>query len=266
MDDLNSAVYCPLPGGTPVATLTTGQTRYLIFCRGKVVRGSPCTNLLTLTLLAGLLLPACTSQPQTDTAKPFKDVQSSSHANLNTISTGPERAVSSSQLKLRRMRLIRNTLAKALVLDPKGMCLELGRMPCADQVHKVSLGGIDAYNNTQYVFSQDISVAAAPALERLAMSACIQRASMDLVAPAQAVIFKNIELSVDGRLIDNDAVTVSVDTLYKRLFSRSATPEEIQALRDLYVRIYETQPRGAARNWMVLACFAVASSAESFFY
>jgi hypothetical protein len=230
------------------------------------VHGSPWTKLCALIAVAGLGLAGCTSTPDAASRQTFRQAQSRVAAGSDGLHINTPGAAASGQLKLRRARLIRNTLAKALVVDPQGMCLELGRMPCTDLVHRVSLGGIDAYNNTQYQFSQDISVAAAPALERLAMSACIQRASMDLVAPAQAVVFKNIELSVDGRLIDNDAVSIAVDTLYRRLFSRAASDSEIQALRDLYGSIYESQPRGAARNWMVLACFAVASSAEAFFY
>ncbi len=53
------------------------------------------------------------------------------------------------QVKRMRADLLRNNLAKILVLDPKGMCLELGRMPCAGLGHKVSLGSMDAYGNAQ---------------------------------------------------------------------------------------------------------------------
>jgi len=227
---------------------------------------SPCANLMVFIALTTALLSSCTDGLKTAAPLSFKEKTSTSPESQNALGSDGSVTEGGGQLKLRRARLIRNTLAKALVLDPQGMCLELGRLPCADLVHKGSLGGIDAYNNTQYMFTQDIGVAAAPAMERLALSACIQRASMDLVAPAQAVIFKSIELSVDGRIIDSAAVNVAIDTLYKRLFSRAPVDTEIQALRELYVRVYEKNPHGAARNWMVLACFAVASSAEAFFY
>lgn len=223
-------------------------------------------TMIASTLIAGSLQLSCTdNRYQLSPTLKLKSADQST-ADAGSPSTETATVAKPGRLIMRRANVIRNSISKALVVNPTGMCLELGRLPCVDIVHRVALGGVDAYTNTQYLHPVDISVTAPAALERIAMSACVQRANTDLVAPAQAVIFKNIELSVDGRLIDSAAVSESINTLYKRLFSRFASTDEINALRQLYVSIYEAEPRGAARNWMVLACFAVASSAESFFY
>lgn len=166
----------------------------------------------------------------------------------------------------KRAHLLRDTLAKALVLHPQGLCLELGRYPCADTVHLVSLGGAAAYTNSQYHYPEDVSITSPTSFDRLVLSACLQRAQIDLSNTKQAVIFKDIELTVDGRLVDGEPIRAALDLLYQRGLQRHATEEEINALRGLYEKVYEAEPVGAARNWMVLACFSVIGSVESAFY
>lgn len=192
------------------------------------------------------------------------------------LSSGPEAVrlqqavpVSPSPKALvKRMRadLLRNNLAKILVLDPQGMCLELGRLPCADLVHKVSLGTMNAYGNAQYRHPEQISATSAMSLDRLVLSACMQRAQLDLVNPARAVIFKDVELSSDGRLVKSDAVVTAIHTLYQRAFLRDASASEVDNLLQFYEAIYAQQSVGAARNWMTLSCYAVLTSVEAAFY
>ncbi len=170
------------------------------------------------------------------------------------------------QVKRMRADLLRNNLSKILVLDPKGMCLELGRMPCADLVHKVSLGSMDAYGNAQYRHPEQISVTSAMSLDRLVLSACMQRAQLDLVNPARGVIFKDVELSADGRLVKSEAVVTAIHTLYQRAFLRDATAQELENHLQFYEAVYAQQPVGAARNWMTLSCYAVLTSVEAAFY
>jgi len=169
-------------------------------------------------------------------------------------------------VKRKRADLLRNSLAKILVLHPQGLCLELGQLPCADLVHKVSLGGMNAYGNAQYRYPDQVSVSSSMSLDRLVMSACIQRAQIDLINPAQGVIFKNVALSIDGRLVKNDAVVTSIHTLYQRAFLRDASPIELDNFLQFYEAVYAEQPIGAARNWMVLSCYAVLTSVEAAFH
>ncbi|HYX35936.1 MAG TPA: hypothetical protein VE954_22780 [Oligoflexus sp.] len=178
----------------------------------------------------------------------------------------PLTASPKAQVKRMRADLLRNNLAKILVLDPQGMCLELGRLPCADLVHKVSLGSMNAYGNAQYRHPEQVSATSAMSLDRLVLSACMQRAQLDLVNPGRAVIFKDVELSTDGRLVKSEAVVTAIHTLYQRAFLRDASATELENLLQFYEAIYAQQSIGAARNWMTLSCYAVLTSVEATFY
>ncbi len=170
------------------------------------------------------------------------------------------------RLKRTRSTLLRNSLAKTLNLNPQGMCLELGRLPCIDLVHKVSLGGMNAYGNAQYQYPDTISVTSPISWDRVVLSACIQRAQIDLINPAGAVIFKDIKLSPDGRLVRDASIHEAMQRLYQRAFLREPSENELASLDQLYEDIYATQPIGAAVNWMSLSCYSVLSSAEAVFY
>jgi hypothetical protein len=103
-------------------------------------------------------------------------------------------------------------------------------------------------------------------LDRLVLSACMQRAQLDLVNPARGVIFKDVELSADGRLVKSEAVVTAIHTLYQRAFLREATSQELENHLQFYEAVYAQQPVGAARNWMTLSCYAVLTSVEAAFY
>lgn len=170
------------------------------------------------------------------------------------------------QVTRRRDAQMRNSLAKILVLNEKGMCLELGKYPCIDFIYKVELGGMDAYNASQYQYPTAINAGTAGALERVVLSACIMRANMDLTNPARGIIFKNLKLSSDLRLIEDPSINESITTLYRRAFTRDPTPSEIADLRSMYEELYKEEPIAAGLNWMVLSCFAVLTSLEMAFY
>ncbi len=171
-----------------------------------------------------------------------------------------------STLKRVRPRLLGKSLAKALNLNPQGMCLELGKIPCIDLVHKVALGGMNAYGNSQYQFPQSPGITSPIAFDRVILSACIQRAQIDLSNTAEAFIYKDLKLSIDGRLVKDAAIDAALDRLYQKAFLRDPSVQEREALKDLYEDIYHTEPNGAAINWMALSCYAVLSSVESVFY
>lgn len=208
-------------------------------------------------IACSILVSACT-----DSTRSVQTEASSVPAGLSLQSAASPKA----DVKRKRADLLRNSLAKILVLHPQGLCLELGRLPCADLVHKVSLGGMNAYGNAQYRYPDQVSATSSMSLDRLVLSACIQRAQLDLINPAQGIIFKDIELSADGRLVKNDAVSNSIQTLYHRAFLRDATSSEVENLLQFYEAIYAEQPIGVARNWMVLSCYSVLTSVEAAFH
>jgi hypothetical protein len=171
-----------------------------------------------------------------------------------------------SKLKQKRAHLLRNSLAKILAMPPQQLCLELGRLPCTDVVHQVSLGEMDAYGKAQYEYSEHTPVTAPISLDRLVLSACSTRASLDIINTKQAVIFKDLDLSPDGRIARDDAFYQAIERLYHRALLREPKPREVQLLEQLYIDIYEREPIGAARNWALLSCYTVLSSVEFVFY
>lgn len=173
---------------------------------------------------------------------------------------------SKNRVQRKRAEIVRNTIAKSLNLDPNGMCLELGKLPCANVVHKVSLGGMDPYGNSQYKRPTRISATSPIALERVVLSACIQRAGLDSINPSNGLIFKDLETSADGRLVNNEKIDESIQRLYQRAYMRNATTAEVLAVKDLYEQIFKENPIGAAQNWMILSCFSILSSVEMIFF
>lgn len=209
-----------------------------------------------------LLLFGCVNpQPQTGLKPPMNaDLVQSAAVGPPVSGTG--------NLAVQRKRafLIRDTLAKALGLHPQGQCLELGKFPCADVVHLANLGGAAAYTNSQYHHPEEIYLSTPTSFDRLVLSSCLQRAQMDLGDREHALIFKDIKLTVDGRLIDDPTIDRALERLYQRGLQRDPKPSEIAALRGFYQQVFDAEPFGAALNWMVLSCFSVLSSVESAFF
>lgn len=169
-------------------------------------------------------------------------------------------------LKLKRVNQLTRSLSKILAMNENQLCLELGKIPCTSQAHKVSLGGLAAYDNSQYEYNKESTITAPLALDRLVLSACNIRASLDMVNPAQGVIYKNLDITSDGRITKDDNFKKSIQTLYQRAFLRNPTASEYTAMENLYVDIYDKNSIGVGRNWAVLSCYTVLSSIEFIFY
>lgn len=146
-------------------------------------------------------------------------------------------------------------LAAALQLPAAALCRELGQYDCV-AAHAVTLGGIEPYGSGVYESLPLRSASAAGATERLALSACEERARRDFEAPAEAVLF--------GQLARGDASDEArrelARALYRRLLRREASPDEVGALASL------SPSPAAARDHAVGACLAVATTLEALFY
>ena len=215
--------------------------------------------------IIGWLVLALTScdKSQFSPAKPRSDIKQKREELLALSSQGHS---VKGKLKFRSSKILRNTYAKVLGLNRIGQCLELGKIPCSDIVHNASLLGMDAYTASQYAPSPTIGVTAPFAVERMAMSACVQRASLDLLSPSTALIFRDITLSGDGRLTRDRNIDQAITRLYKRALQRHPTEEETAGLINLYEEIFKKNNIASGRNWMVLSCFAVLTSTELLFY
>jgi hypothetical protein len=153
--------------------------------------------------------------------------------------------------------VLRNDLAQALDLSVDDVCNEFGLYSCTERIHRISLLGVDAYENQIFTPSPTTSPPSTLAVERTALSACNRRATLDTSNPADAAIFRNLD-TAEGR-------TQSIQTLYERTFARTPTKAERDAFAGLYEELQQTGSSGPL-DWAQAACFAVTTSREFLFF
>jgi hypothetical protein len=153
--------------------------------------------------------------------------------------------------------VLRNDLAQALDLSVDDVCNEFGLYSCTERIHRIPLLGVDAYENQVFAPSPTTSPGSTLAVERIALSACNRRVTLDTSTPTDAAIFRNLDLA-DGR-------TQSIQTLYDRTFARAPTAAERDGFAGLYNELQQTGSN-APLDWALAACFAVTTSREFLFY
>ena len=157
-------------------------------------------------------------------------------------------------------------LASGLGLAVNELCKELGRFDCVDDAHNIVLGGVDAENLGFYEPLPVTTVTTPFAVDRVALSACIQTAQRDLDQPENAAIFTLVP-DENGRVAaDDPALSAAVNELYVRLLQRRPEAEETEAVVSLYADIESTPTTSPAADWAIASCFAVATTAEALFY
>lgn len=154
-------------------------------------------------------------------------------------------------------------LAESLEIPRSEICLELSRYDCADKAFRIVLGGVDPYEIRIMQPLDQASLASPIAFDRVALQVCSNRVAKDRADPATAVLFK----PAAGRP-DADWRAALTDRIYDRILRRDADAGERQRmaafLEGLEARTGRS-PKGQA-DQTVLACFALASSAEAAFY
>lgn len=182
------------------------------------------------------------------------------------------------QVKFKRSQRLRNDIARALDITPDQVCNELGLYSCTEEVHRVTLGGVSAYDLGLFEPLPTTALTTPMAVERVAMAACVTRVDRDLGLDTNidtgndtgggALIFEDLDIDERGRLADvqDGAVATAIDTLYKRALQRRASAGEIAHLRRLYGDIESRAAPQPARDWAVLSCFAVLTTMEQLFY
>ncbi|WP_428263277.1 hypothetical protein [Haliangium sp.] len=161
---------------------------------------------------------------------------------------------------------LRNDLGRALELADGEICNELGRYSCTGFVHRVPLGGTAPYDLGLYQPLPQAALTGPLAVERVVMSACVARVDRDL--GGDEVLFGGLALDAAGALVDVDGadVTTAVTRLYERALQRRPEDAELGHLRQLYRDVEAAGGARPARDWAVLACFAVMTSMEQLFY
>lgn len=154
-----------------------------------------------------------------------------------------------------------NQLGRALDLERAELCREFGQYDCASEVHFIALGGVEPYRLRIDEALPNAPITAPIAVERIALSACSERADRDIATPAEAVIFK--ELSDEPSSEDLTAMT---SRLYQKLMSRDAEPDELAEFETYWAELAAEDGVELQREWATYACFALASSTEMLFY
>ena len=199
---------------------------------------------LALAMVAGVTAAGCGGD---DGAQPASTEQPAS-ATARVKFKGPHR--------------IASDLAQALSIPRQELCQELGSADCFE-THGIVLGGVEPYRLRIDEPLPEAPVTAPMAVDRIALSACGERAARDFAAPADAVIF--VEIAGDAAALPSTQARAAVaGRLYERLLARRADAAEVDALVAFGDQVADhAEP---ARRWAQLACYAVATTTENLFY
>ncbi len=217
-------------------------------------------NLLLLALVAGGCeesKPAENPAPAVDSSVAQPDAGSSPDGQVE--SPPPGLPLARANLKFKRGLRLKQDYAQTLGLDPAEVCEEMGQYDCVTRVHGVTLGGVDAYARGLFKPNAETGVTSPLAVDRMALAACskaVDRHAELLFGPLDA-------LGDEG--FEGEALAEALDHFYKRALHRPVEPTEVEHLRQLYRDVAE-ESEDAARDFGVLACFAVLTSLEAVFY
>jgi hypothetical protein len=178
-----------------------------------------------------------------------------------------ERGVLSSannRVKFRGGKIYAGSLARALGLNPSEICKELGNIDCV-VVHNIALGGVEPYEQVVYAPLPERSVSSVNAVDRIALSACDERAKKDFADAAKAVVFAELASAGAGRIDDNDKERVA-KRLYQRILHRDARAAEVSEIKALYGTLEQKAGAETPRRFATLACYAIATTEEALFY
>jgi hypothetical protein len=166
------------------------------------------------------------------------------------------------ELQWKRNAALQRDLMRALELPEDGVCNELGRGSCTREIHHIALGAADPLRIGLYEPLPDTLVSTPIVLDRVVMSACVNRADLD--QGGAPVVFTDLDFGEEAPAEGDDAFTATVTTLYRRLLSRDPEPHELTTLGGLAVD--EAGKPVSAHDFAVLTCFAIGTSSEFLFF
>ncbi len=172
-------------------------------------------------------------------------------------------------LRFKRTDRIELEFARILELQPDQLCAELGLYSCLDEIHRVTLGGVEPYRANIYTAFEHTSISAPLVVERVALAACSRRVQLDAANLAEAVIFTDVPVTVDGRLgdVDDPTVTAAIERLFTRALLRRPSADDLADIRQLYRDVEASADSEIpAADWAVLTCMITLTSVESLFY
>ena len=243
-------------------------------------------RLIGTVALGGLLVAACDSGGSNDTPAGDAAVQGQggapatggSAAGGSTTGGGgsatggsvpaPENfEATRANLRFKGAARLREDFARILRLPTDALCSEIGRYDCIDDIHQVSLGGVEPYRSNIFVPFPGIAVGAPLAVERVAISACGERVRRDFDSPETAVFFGGLPLEGAAlTTVDSPAVDSALTRLYHEALLREPTQSDLTVLKGLYADTVAEGGETPARTWAQLACFAVLTTTEALLF
>lgn len=158
-------------------------------------------------------------------------------------------------------------LSDGLSIPRDQVCKELGRYDCYTDAFRIVMGGVDPYDLRILEPLDHASLASPIAVDRVALHVCTARVNMDAGAPQEAVLFKP---TADAkRAPDRAWMDATTTAIYDHVLRRAATDAEKSQMADFYKTVARGRNDGPAateKDFVILGCFAVASSLEAVFY
>lgn len=219
---------------------------------------------MTMRIFLRTLLPALALASGCRDGGSGGESTSSAEDTGDTGDTGAEelRRAQRGELQWKRNAALQQDLMRALELPEDGVCNELGRGSCTREIHHILLGGADPLHIGLYEPLPDTLVSTPIVLDRVIMSACANRATLD--RGGSPVVFTELDLGARAPSPDDAAFTATVTALYRRLLSRDPDPDELTLLGGLAVD--DAGEPVSAYDFAVLTCFAIGTSSEFLFF
>ena len=162
-------------------------------------------------------------------------------------------------------------LSANLDMPREEICKELSRYDCMTDAFRIVLGGVEAPNLLVNEPIENAALTSPIAVDRVALHVCSNRVRMDRENPEKAVLFRAGAFGADGQAKNPDAkwLNATADAIYGSILMRSPSEREIQNLAAYYTQVSDGRAINSsdvAADWVILSCFAVASSLEAVFY
>ena len=138
-------------------------------------------------------------------------------AGCATEGDDPEPTITKStraSLQWKRNVALERDLMRALELEQDQVCMEQGRDSCTRAVHHIALGGSDALTIGLYEPLPDTLVSTPVVFDRVVLSACANRATLD--AAGDAVVFEDVDLGGKAPEAGSEEVAKVIGSLYRR--------------------------------------------------
>ena len=156
-------------------------------------------------------------------------------------------------------------LSDGLGVPRESICKEMSQYDCFSDAFRIVLGGVEGPNLLVNSPLEQAPLTAPIAVDRVALHACTARVDLDVATPAQARLLKGGGRGAPGAAW-KQATTLRI---YDAILRRAPTADETRRLVAFYDEVAQGRPARSPevkRDWVILGCFAAASSLEAIFY